>query len=104
MIDFRRIQVDLGAFVAPVLLIVVLNLCQYVFALDVTSRDGGTTDFGLPFSNYEYISILNRGRVLYLGIIGNLVVACSLGFIAVVVARMYTDNGKSTNMEVHHDV
>ncbi len=87
MADFRRIKTDFGAFLAPVLLIVLLNYCQYVFGFGVTSQDGSTTEFGFPFSYYEYLSMLNRGRVLYLGIIGNLVIACALGIIAAVVVR-----------------
>lgn len=58
-----------------------VNACQYAFGLGSESSDGWAVTYGIPFAYYEYVNTLSRGRVLYLGVFGNLFFAMVLGIL-----------------------
>ena len=51
-------------------LLFVINVGQYTLGLGSGSVNTAY-EFGFPFSYYEYVPMLSRGRVLYLGLVGN---------------------------------
>ena len=86
MISLDRSRIDRAVFVATAVLIILLNLGQYFIGYGgfglVEGVDPWALTFGFPFSYYEWVFRLHRGRILYLGIVGNLAFAIIVGFIA----------------------
>lgn len=92
MLLFRQLPFDWAVFATAGLLIVLLNAGQYFvgyggFGL-VEGTDPWALTFGFPFSYYEWVFRLHRGRILYLGILGNLAFAIAIGVIASLISSL----------------
>lgn len=84
---FGRVSRNGSFLFLSVGLIILLNLGQYALGFGIVSADGWDVNFGFPFSYYEYIVVLNRGRVLYLGVIGNLLFSFIVGLFASIIVE-----------------
>lgn len=78
---FSRSSIDNSVFFSTVCLLVVLNVSQYAFNLGEVASDRLSLTFGFPCSYYSESLLLNRGRVSYWGIIGDLMFALILGLL-----------------------
>lgn len=79
---WRPLPIDNSVFFSTICLLVLVNVSQYVFSFGILTADSMNLTFGFPCSYYSESLLLNRGRVLYLGIIGDLMFALILGCLA----------------------
>jgi hypothetical protein len=70
-------------------LLLVINAGQYMFGLGLGSVDSAF-EYGFPFSYYEYVPMLSRGRVLYLGLVGNTLAAIGIAIVSKVLLSRLT--------------
>jgi len=80
----HQLQKDKYIFATTFLLVVLLNIAQYAFGYGlVKGIDPWSLNFGFPFSYYEHgFKVQGFGRILYVGIAGNLFFAVILGCLA----------------------
>ena len=86
----------LTGFIVSFLLVAAANITDACLALLIRPRE---PDFGLPFHNYEYVEILNRGKILWSGISSNISFAIVLGVLIGVLIIVYQRNrGKAARI------
>lgn len=87
---FRLLTIDKYVFATAVLLIGLLNGGQYLAGYGlVEGIDPWSLNFGFPFFYYEHGLKVQVDRILYLGMVGNLIFAVAIGFIAGLIAVLW---------------
>src|SRR5688572_28670030 len=84
---------------AGALLVPTINLVQFYFYSTQPYRTIDPDGFGFPMPVYEYHVWLSRGRVLWLGILANILLSIALGLTIVKISAYFGKNCRSISLK-----